>query len=397
MSRIAPLLLALGAGCVAYAPRPVDPVAEVRDAPVPPPGPLAWEDAVRFALDHNPDLLALRALAEAAGPRPPPAPPEASAGVDDGQLFEAGLRLDALSLLGLGPRRAEIILARARREEARLLHHQRAREVAGELAEAYEVERVYRALPPLPEPIDPSLYVRAGLLPAASEAAARANRVELDAEREERLSGRAQNRLALLRLLGARPGAALEIAPGELPLPPAGALEAAAVLRARADVQSALAGYEVADAEFRRAVAGQFPKLALEPSLGGDPLDLFGLVSVSLPIGAGRAARAAHAAREAARERVRGKALDAVTEAEVAAQAARRAAAQSASARERALASELLFRSAQARLATERGVLGEFLLEGQARVAVARELREAALADARARVAAARAAGWPGN
>ncbi|MGQ0613740.1 MAG: TolC family protein [Planctomycetaceae bacterium] len=393
MRRRLPLFSALLCACVAYRPHPVDPAAEVRALAEPPPGPLAWEEAVRFALEHNPDLLALRARAAAAGPRPPPEPVGVAAGANEEHRFEAGLTLDALSLLGLGPRRAAIVLARARTHEAWMAHHEKARAVAGEIAEEYAVAEALAALPPLPTPVDSSVYVRAGLLPAASEAAARAHALELAAEEQARATDRAQSLVALRRLLGAPPGAAVE--PGSSPAPLPGDAAPEALLAARADLQPRLAAFETADAAFRHAVARQYPGIVVEPSLGGDPRQLFGLVGVRLPFGAGSEARAAHAAREAAREEVRATALDALAEAERARLEAERAAARLAAARERFKAAGELFRAAQGRLATETGATGEFVLEGQARVGAARELREAALAEARARVSAARAAGWP--
>lgn len=395
MRRLALPALLLGA-CVSYRARPVDPAEEAEKAARPPEGPLSYEAAVRFAVAQNPDLRAMRLRMEAIAERPPPEPLSIGAGANEDSDFVAEAEADALSLLGLGVRRADLALARARRREALLRHHERAREIAAGLAEVFETERLFSSLAEPPEPMAPDAFVRAGLLPVAAEKVARADRAGLDAERSARASLRAANRIRLLRLLGCAPGAAPDLSLPEPPLPPPGPCPPRRALEARADVQRSLAEYEVAEARLRRAVAAQFPSITLEPSLGGDPLSLFGMVSVRIPVGASREARAAEAEREAARADLAALVLDALAEAERTAGEAALAAARLLAARERAAAAEELRRTAPMRLQTDASAPAEVVLEGREAIEAAAALREAALEDLRARFAAARAAGWPG-
>ena len=134
---LVPALLALPA-CVAYRPAPIPDggVGLARDAAAPPSGPLSFEAAVRWAVARNPDLLALRAQAAAVNVDVPGEPVDLETGTDSALVHETSVTIDALSLLGLGVRRADRVAARARRSEALLAHHARAREIAGEIAEA---------------------------------------------------------------------------------------------------------------------------------------------------------------------------------------------------------------------------------------------------------------------
>jgi len=397
MSRAALLFAAaIAAGCVRYRPSPVDPEATVLEAPAPPRDPLSYDDAVRWAMDHNPDLLALRARAMATRASTTPEPPKLEAGADSDRNAEVSLALDALSLLGLGRRGADRVLARARHAEARMEHHARAREIAGAIAEAYETERVLAALP-FPElAFDPAAYVRAGLAPPSAEAVARGAAAAMRAEREAREAIRRGNRLALARLLGAAPAAELAIVPPEGAWPRAPEGDWREVLRARADLQRRLASYEVAEATFRRAVAEQYPALLVRPAAGGNPVELFGSVGITLPLGASRDARAAEAARDAARFELQGAVLDAVTEAEAAAHEAVAADSRLVAARERRAAQEEIVRTARAELEARAGSFLDVAFAVEGVVDAAREEREAALDEVRARLRAARARGWPG-
>jgi outer membrane protein TolC len=389
------LLLLPGAACVRYVADPIDPVAAARDAPAAPVGPLPYPEAVRFAVEHNPELLALRARARAAGHRPAPAAPELEAGADSDQVFEATLTLDALSLLGMGRQRAENGLARARADEARMRHHERAREIAGEIAGIYAREAALRALELPPIPLDATRWVRAGLAPAAAERLAEAVSMQVEAERGARALERDRDRAALCRLLGAAPGAPVDPEPKEPGWPATPPPDREAILRARADLQRLLAGYEVADGEFRRAVAGQYPAILLRPGVGGDPLGFFGSVAIDLPLGASRAARAAADAREAARFDLVAAVLRALEEAEVSRREHAAAEESLRAARARAGAEAALFRHAETALEAQGGSYLEVLLALRGMVESAAALREASLREASARVGAARAAGWP--
>jgi len=393
--RVLPLLLLLGA-CVHYHAAPVDMEATVLEAPAPPGGALPYEKAVEWAVLHNPDLLALRKRAAAVNVSVPPEPPEVEAGIDSDRNPELVLVLDVFSLLGTGRRGAVKALARARRNEAWMAHHQRAREIAAEIAEAYEVERVLASLPMPEATFDPAPYVRAGFAPASAESVMRATAEALKAEARRREAERASNRLALLRLLGASSLASVEIAaPPDAPWPEPPPADWRQVLKARADLQRRLASYEVAEGEFRRAVAEQYPALVVSPSVGGDPTGFFGAVTVTLPIGASKEARAAEAARDAARLELEGAVLDGLRDAEAARHQAEAAAATLMAATMRRAAQEEILRTAMAELEGRSGSFLDVVFSVEGVVDAAAAEREAALDEVRARLAAARAAGWP--
>lgn len=127
------------AGCARPLPgHRVDPVGLAVAPPFA--GPLTFEEAVRRSVVHSPELQALRLGIDAAGGWPPQEPMGLEVGADSDGRPELGLELDLLSLLGLGPQRAEFVLARLRRSEAGLALHARTREVDIEIAEAYAIE-----------------------------------------------------------------------------------------------------------------------------------------------------------------------------------------------------------------------------------------------------------------
>jgi hypothetical protein len=367
----------------------------VLEAPAPPGGSLPYEKAVEWAVLHNPDLLALRERAASVNESVPPVPPELELGIDSDQNPEAILVLDAFSLLGVGRRGADRALARARRQEAWMRHHERAREIAGAIAEAYEIERVLGSLPLPAVSFDPAPYVRAGLAPPSAEAVLRAATESVRAEGERREAERASNRFALLRLLGATPLATVEIATPGAPWPEIPPADWRTVLKTRAQLQTELAAYEVAEGEFRRAVAGQYPALVLSPSVGGDPVGLFGAVGITLPFGASREARAAESARDAARLELQGAVLDAVADAETARREAGAAGAGLAAARARRSAQEEVLRTARAELEARSGSFLDIVFAVEGLIDAARDEREAAIEEVRARMRAATAAGWP--
>ena len=382
------------ASCVSYRPAPLD-LTVASTAPVRPPSSMTYAEAVAFAVANNPDLRALRARAAAINPDPGPEPLELSVGVDSDHRPEAELALDALSLLGIGPRAAERALARARASEAWLRHHERAREIAGEIAEAVETERALAGLSLPAVALDVDAYVRAGLEPAAANTAAKSTTSSLEAERVsvDAARRRAQRRLA--RLLGAPADALLTVTSPPAPWPPVVAADGNALVAARADLQRRFAQYETADAELRRAIAAQMPGITLVPGVASDPVVFFGHVGIRLPVGAPKEARAAECAREAVRHEVEGAVLDALSEAAIARDDAVAAGRRLGAARDALAGAQGLFESSKARLQTTGGSVLEPVLAAQSVVAAARDLREALVEDAEARVRAARAAGWP--
>ncbi len=383
-------------GCARYREAPLDLARPLRPAAPPVASVWTFDAAVAYAIEHNPDLAALRAHAMAVNVDPPREPVEGSVGVDSDQRGEIGLSVDALSLLGLGSRPYEVALACARRNEAYMAHHERARAIAGEIAEALAVEQ---ALGGLAEPeyrVDVSAFVRAGLEAGSAETAAAATGEAWKAEVAERVAERTSVRLALSRALGLPPGVAAALAPVPAGWPDVPDPSPAALVAARADIQRRIAAFETADRELRLAVRGQYPSLILEPGLAFDPATLFGAVRLRLPTGMSGAVRAAEAAREAARAEVESSILDAQREAGEARACWMASVAALSAARRRADASSALLSSSRLRLEVASGSPVETVLAADAVVDASAALRAALLEEARARVRAARAAGWPG-
>ena len=400
MRHIQPTILTFVAvvapGCARYTPAPLDVERSLRASSTPMPAAFTYDEAVRRAVRENPDLVALRARAAAINLAPPREPIEAGGGVDSDHRGELSLSLDALSLLWLGTRPYEVALACARRNEATLAHHARAREIAGEIAEAFVVER---ALATLGEPdyrVEVGAFVRAGLESGAAETAAAATAANWESERAARTAESRANHLTLARLLGLPPGTEVRLTPVAADWPAVADPTPAALIAARADVQRKVAAFETADREIRLAVQRQFPSLMLAPGVAMDPTTLFGAVRLRLPVGLAPEVRALEAAREAARADVESSVLDAVRDA---GEAKARFAATGpalAAARKRVEAASALLKGSRLRLEVASGSPIETVLSADAVVDGAASLRTALLDEARARVKAARAAGWPG-
>lgn len=383
-------------GCARYRPAPLDPERPLRAGPVPSGAAWTFEGAVRYAIDHNPDLAALRAHALAVNVDPPRAPVDGSVGVDSDRRAELGLSVDALSLLGLGSRPYEVALACARRNEAFMAHHERARAIAGEIAEVLAVEQALGALAEPEYRVDVSAFVRAGLEAGSAETAAAATGEAWKAEQAERVAERTSNRLAWIRALGLPSRSEVRVVPVPAAWPEVPEPSPSAIVAARADIQRRIAAFETADRELRLAVRGQYPSLILEPGLAFDPATLFGAVRLSLPTGMSGAVRAAESAREAARAEVESAVLDALREAGEARARWTAAGAALLAARKRVDASSALLSSSRLRLEVASGSPVETVLAADAVVDAAAGLRTATVESARARVRAARAAGWPG-
>lgn len=384
------------AGCAPYRPAPLDAERAIRPIPQALPASWTFEAAARYAVEHNPDLVALRARAAGVNIDPPREPVEGTAGVDSDQRAELGLSLDALSLLGLGSRPLEVALARARRDEAWLAHHERARAVAGEIAEFFVVDRALAELRDADHRVDVAAFVRAGLEAGSAEIAASATAAAWAAEVAARDAERKRNQLALARALGLPPGSEVRPALAAPAWPAVMDVSPAAVVAARADVQRRVASFESADRALRVAVRAQFPSLIIEPGLAFDPATGFGSVRLRVPTGMGGAVCAAEAEREAARADVESAVLDALREAGEARESWIADVAALSAARRRAESSAALLQSARIRLEVASGSPVETVLAADAVVDAAAGLRAATIDEARSRVRAARAAGWPG-
>lgn len=382
--------------CAHYRPAPLDPERPLRttgaDVPA---SPLSFDEAVRFAVAHNPDLVALRARAAAVNVDPPREPVEAGGGVDMDHRGELSVSLDALSLLGLGVRPHEVALACARRSEATSAHHARAREIAGEIAECFAVERALSALVEPDAHVDVSSFVRAGLESSAAQTASEATAASGDAERAARVAEREANRAVLARLLGVAPGTVVHVAPVAADWPAVARPTPTALALSLGEVQRRIAAFEVADRDVRRAVAAQYPSVMLEPGFSPDPAALFGAVRLKLPVGLAPEVCALEAAREAARADVESAVLDGVREADESRARWTSAGAALSAARKRVESSAAMLKGARIRLEVSTSSPIETVLATDAVVDAAVAVRMASVDEARARVRAARAAGWP--
>ncbi len=391
-------LVVLGAlsACVAYRPEPCGSPERAVTSLAPPSEALSFEQALELVAARNPELRALRARAAGINLRPNDAALEGNLEIDDGRVDQLTFGTDVLALFGVGARPAQAALARALRSEALARHHERARELARDLAVAYSTERELADLVSHVEPLDTEAYVKAGLATAADQQESASSKAGWAAEREIVALERRRQRLAIARLIGAGPEQ--EATPV---LPPAGwpavpDAQAQSLLYARADLQRLATAVGVADRDLRLAVARQIPTIGLSLGATFDPTEPFQVLDVSLPLGAPAEARAAEQRRGAAVLDLEAGVLAARHEA-----ADRRLALEESEAQLRFWqgwweAKRALVRAARQRTATDaRDLTMALHLEGE-EIESARELREARLARAQARVEAAVAAGWPG-
>lgn len=378
-------------GCVAYEPAAIDLATLAAETPPLPGGDLSFADAVAFALRHNPELQQLAAQARAAGADVPATELQAQWRSFDDML---AVTIDPVALLGLGQRGAAIDVATAR-EAAALQALAVARwRLIGRIAEIYAATSALAEVEPPDFTQDPEPFTRAGLASTNAAAMARGAVAAAAAERLALAADRSTLQAELRTLLGAKaaPDVALvPVAPTFPPLPPH---EEGQLLR-RPDLALAVAQYRVADAEFRSAVAEQYPALMLGPDipLTGGAIDA--MVQLRLPIGAGSRAVAAKENRAAARAMVVAAVLEAGnTAADMVrrhAAAEQRAAATTAS----AAASSAGLLAAEAALDVEVDAFERVAERAQMAMRDAMERREAVVASARARVQRAIAWGWP--
>jgi hypothetical protein len=283
-------------GCVPYRPAPADPAQLAAALHQRQGGHLDLAGATALAFQQNPTLQALAERARAAGVAAVPSDTQTEYRTQGEML---ALMVDPVSLLNLGPRGAANTLLQA---EAVAASHELAVarwQVATRIAEAFAVDAALAALPPDPEQLDGAPFVAAGLAAQRAAAAVVAATSRLEAEGQRRATARATNLAQLRELLGLAGTAELRLQHGPWPPPEQGDLDSA--LLRRPDLALATARFAVADANFRRAVAAQYPSLMFGPEvpLRGDPLQLMAILR--LPLFASDGARAAAAQREAAR------------------------------------------------------------------------------------------------
>jgi hypothetical protein len=390
------VLAALLAGCASYVPLAARRPDQMRcEAPVPA-TPLAFEQALVRMVEHNPELKALRARAAAVVLRPDENTVTGMLELADGGIDEFLVGTDVLALFGVGVKPARAALARAVRHEALAAHHERARVLAGELAEAYAADRELVDLATYVEALGVERFRRAGLAATADEREARSSAVGWESERRIVELERSSHRRRVAELLGLDPAGEVSLFLPTPGWPARPDTRDDALFHARADLQRLAAAVETADRDYRVALAKQIPTLGLALGARYDPTEPLQVIELSLPLGARAEARGAHRAREAALHELRAGVLAARHEAREAVLELERADADLRFAEEWWRAKRALVKAARERTAADANELAMALhLEGE-EIEAARDLREARVARAVARVRAALAAGWPG-
>ncbi len=384
------LLLALPA-CVAYEPAPLELALALAATPQPPPGELTFASAVAFAIAHNPELQRLAAEARAAGADVPASDAQLQW---DGHDETVAAMVDPVALLRFGPRGAAAAAADTRRDEALAALAVARWRIAGDLAAVFASLAALATVTVPAFEQDPQPFERAGLasptaaaLARAASAAATAERLTLASEREALLA-------QLRTLLGVAADAAIAPAPVDAAFPRQPDTSDAQLLR-RPDLALALARYRTADAEFRAAVAAQYPSLMIGPDLAVRPGVVEPMVVLRLPLGAAGPALAARDRRDAARAQLAGDVLAASNDARALTAehpaVEQRAAAAAAS----AAASRAALAAAQQALAVEVDAFAPLVERAQRALRDAMEHRQAAVAAARHRVREATAWSWP--
>lgn len=383
-----PLLLA---GCVAYTAQSADPTSIALELQQRPGGTFDLRSAITTAFTQNPNLQALAARARAAGAVTTPLDVEVEWTSSDDML---AVLVDPVALLGLGTRGAARTVAAAEAvaavEELAVARWR----VAAALAEAFAADRALDAMATPAVPIDANAFVRAGLAAPLAAAQVRAAQARARAEAIELENTHEANLIEVRELLGLHANAPLVLTPlddAALPPPESGD---AALLR-RPDLALATARFAVADAEFRRAVAEQYPSVQLGPAfaLNGDPLAAMAVLRV--PFGMRGLAAAASARRDAARQELAAAYLAASREGHHAATEAATLQAQAEAAAASRAASEAALRAALVASEGDGEAFAQVAETAAMAVRDAMEHRLAAVAAARARVRAAAAFGWP--
>ena len=389
------LLAGSVAGCVQYRALSTSPARQAATLPDAPVGALDFQSAVALLVDRHPELIALRMDADAVNLDPHPVPLTAEARLVDGAAGNTWLAAEMLSILGIGPRPAARWWARAVRKERWLRHHERARELVGELAEAFAVHAALDGIPASIEAPDVAPFDEAGLLSDAVRTAAEAVTRQTQAEAAHWQLARERARLRIAALTGARAQATPEPVAMDASWPHVAEPQARDLLLARGDLLRLWGAFAVADRAFRLAVAKQMPDVVLR--LGGN-IDLetpLQILTVRLPLEAPREAAAAACARHAAAARVRAGVHSALEESAIAQSDHAVAMAGLDAARAEQDAAGALVIAERARLETNADALAAWVRATQRRVQALHRLRQAVQAEARARVNAARAAGWP--
>jgi len=386
------LLLTVFAGCVSYERDDADPQSIAAIVAQRTGGTFSIDDAIAIALRQNAELRAAEANVRAA---------DAASTVPlivrsdyRGRPETIELLVDPIALLGFGPRGAAIDTAVARHAEAvAQLATARWRVIAA-IAEEFAIDAALTQLEVADLQLDVEAFERAGLAAPVAAQQLRAAQLRQVSEQAELDRARSDNHARLRELLGLPSNAELTLTP----MPESWLQQPAGIsaeLLRRPDLALATARFEVADREFKKAVADQYPTLQIGPniSLLNDPLKAMGMLQ--MPFAMHGLAEAARLRRDAARVTLEAAYLAANREASLN-QQQRNAAAATAAATAMALqASTTSFAAARAAIEVELDAFGTF---SNAAVKVMRntmEHRKAAVAKARADVRRAVAYAWP--
>ena len=388
-------LVAMPTGCARYRPTRAAPETTLASLPDAPTGSISFREAARLLVDRHPELQALRMHAAAPNPDPHPRTLNREVRTAEGADTQISFATEVLGLLNIGPRLAARWWAQRVVEERWLRHHERARALVGDLAEAFVVHAALARHRPVLEAPDTDPLASAGLLPDAQREAAEAVRARIAAELRlwDLEAEGARERIAALT--GARASAEHRPLAVASNWPRGEPLDRERLLLARGDLLRLWGAFVVADSALRVAVAQQLPDVVLRL---GATLELdspFQVLSMTLPLHAPEVARAAERERCAAAARVRAGVHRAIEEATLAHTAHEAARARLDAARAQHQAAVALVRAESAHVETDPGGVRHWIRAHERQAQAAAALRVAAVGLARARVAAARAAGWP--
>lgn len=384
------LFCAALASCTAYVPDHADAAVVMDEIHDRVGGTFTLQRAWATALAQSPALLAATARARAAGAviQPLTLQSEWRSGT---QML--GVMLDPIEVLGLGQRGAAIDSDAAAAAAAAVeLVNERWR-VLGAIAEAYAVDAALLSLSCPAVDVRGDDYRKAGL--AGEVAAARLQASQAAAQAEEVAIARERtNNLARLRALLGLPGhAELQLEHGEQPWRTWKRQESQ--LLQRPDLELAAARWQLADAEFRQAVANQYPSLMIGPEfpLTGGPLEAMAVLRV--PLLQHGIAASARERRDAVRADLLGACLQVAVDATTASQDLRAAEAAQAAASAKQHASAASLRAATVAVQVEVDAFDRLSEAATMALEDTRMLREASVIAALAQVRAAIAHGWP--
>lgn len=388
------LAAVLACACASHDAIPMEPDAAAVQLAAVPGGRFDLPRALAHALQHNPRLQALEAEVRAAGVDLPGL--EVEVEVRGGDETAAPM-IDPVAWLGLGQRGAVRDTVDARHRAALAQLAQARWQVAQEVVTAFALDAALEGLGPVAIPVEAAPFAASGL--ASPVAVARLEAAQLGARAEAMgvIALRESNREALGALLGLGAEVECELdAPVLFPFARVSVESLDEALLGRPDVLAAAAALEQADAEFREAVAAQYPSLRVGPEFGWADGTMWNVMGyLVLPVFADGPARAARERRTARAAELRGALVAARAGAVEAMLANDVDEARLEAARAAAAASTAALAAAVAAVGNEPDAFDPLSEAAAMAVRDAGERRMAALDAARSRVRAAFAAGWP--